>query len=259
VCLIALGWRAHPDYPLVVVANRDEFFERPTQAAHWWQDGPELLAGRDLSAGGTWLGVTRDGRFAALTNYRDPSRVSATARSRGRLVLDALIDGNARAAAEAAHSQRSEFNGFNLLVADREALYVVESESGRIHAVDAGIHALSNHLLDTPWPKVERARRQLGVALSAPLDLDALPGLLRDDRPAPDATLPNTGVSLAWERLLSSCFIRAPGYGTRSTTTIAIHRHGECHFIEQTWDETGREAGRVAQRFMINEASAPAA
>lgn len=251
MCLIALGWQAHPDFPLVVVANRDEFFERPTEAAHWWPDRPGLLAGRDQSAGGTWLGITRDGHFAALTNYRDPLKVRDDAQSRGALVVDALAYRDAQQAAEQIHARRADFNPFNLLVADRSRIFVVESESNRQHELEPGIHALSNHLLNSPWPKVEQARHRLGQALAGALDMDALAALLRDDRPAPDAALPSTGVSLTWERLLSSAFIRAPGYGTRSTTTITIDRQGECRFIEQTWDTTGQEARRQTHRFTI--------
>jgi len=258
VCLIALAWQAHPDYPLVVVANRDEFFERPTEQAHWWPDRP-LLAGRDQSAGGTWLGITRHGHFSALTNYRDPGKIRDGAQSRGALVVDALARGDARQAAEEIHTRSSRFNPFNLLVADRSRLYVVESETNRVVELAPGIHALSNHVMNTPWPKVERARAGLKEALTKPLDLDALAGILRDDRPAPDAVLPSTGVSLEWERLLSSSFIRAPGYGTRSTTTIAIHRDGQCRFMEQTWDATGQESARRTEDFTITtDASAGA-
>jgi uncharacterized protein with NRDE domain len=259
MCLIALAWQAHPDYPLVVVANRDEYFERPTEAAHWWPERPDLLAGRDRQAGGTWLGLRRDGRFAALTNYRDPQRQRADADSRGALVLDALEPAQAEAAARQVHAARARFNPFNLLVADRQGLWVVESESGRCSPLPAGVHALSNHLLDTPWPKVRRARERLQAALCADDVAESVAGLLRDDRPAPDAELPDTGIALAWERLLSSSFIRAPGYGTRSTTTVLVHRDGGCRFIEQTWDDTGHERSRVDERFALSAASATAA
>lgn len=259
MCLIALAWQAHPDFPLVVVANRDEFFDRPTEPAHWWSDPPHLLAGRDQNAGGTWLGLTRDGHFAALTNYRDPGKVRNGAQSRGALVVDALAWRNAGRAAEDAHARSDVYNPFNLLVADRSSLYVVESEAGRPRELEPGVHALSNHLLNTPWPKVEQARNRLTRSLTDTLDMDALAGILRDDRPAPDAALPRTGVSLAWERLLSSSFIRAPGYGTRSTTTIAIHRDGRCRFMEQTWDTAGQESSRRAEDFRITtDASADA-
>ena len=246
MCLIAVAWQQHPDFPLVVAANRDEFFARPAAPAIWWPDEPDILAGRDLSAGGTWLGVSRSGRFAALTNYRDPANNRADARTRGELVLDALRSHTrADAFGAAVHARRADYNPFNLLIHDGDALAIVESAAGSARTLPPGIHALSNHLLDTPWPKVRHARQALEAALDTLPDPAGLLAALRDDRPAPDAELPSTGISHEWERLLSSCFIRAPGYGTRCTTAVLMGRDGQCHFVEQRWSEAGTPAGRT--------------
>lgn len=250
MCLILVAWQAHPDYPLVVAANRDEFFARPAAPAAWWQDAPDVFAGRDLEAGGTWLGLTRMGRFAGLTNFRDPGRNRAATPSRGALVADFLGSGECTAEALARLQREGpRYNAFNLFVSDGDTLGIYESESGNAHLLEPGVHALSNHLLDTPWPKVRAGKARLFRALQALPDDTPLIELLRDDRPAPDAELPRTGVSLAWERMLSSAFIRAPGYGTRCSTVVRRDRHGWTHIQESTWDDTGRESGRVVESF----------
>ncbi|TXG96579.1 MAG: NRDE family protein, partial [Zoogloea sp.] len=208
MCLILLAWRAHPDYPLVVAANRDEFFARPAAEAGWWQDRPGVFAGRDREAGGTWLGLSRSGRFAGLTNFRDPARQRPDAPSRGALVADFLAGEESTDAALARLTQEGpRYNGFNLLLSDGDSLGIYESESGSARHLEPGLYALSNHLLDTPWPKVLAGKSRLARALRALPDDTPLAELLRDDRPAADAELPRTGVSLAWERMLSSAFI----------------------------------------------------
>ena len=166
MCLILVAWQAHPDYPLVVAANRDEFFARPAAPAGWWQDAPDVFAGRDLEAGGTWLGLTRAGRFAGLTNFRDPGRNRVGTPSRGALVADFL--GSTESSAEAlARLQREgpRYNAFNLFVSDGDTLGIYESESGAARLLEPGVHALSNHLLDTPWPKVRAGKARLFRAL----------------------------------------------------------------------------------------------
>lgn len=254
MCLILVAWRAHPDYPLVVAANRDEFFARPAAAAAWWA-GDAIFAGRDLEAGGTWLGFGRSGRFAGLTNFRDPARMRSGTPSRGALVADFLAGNESTATALARLKDEGQrYNAFNILVSDGETLGIYESESGAAHLLEPGVHALSNHLLDTPWPKVKAGKSRLSRALAALPDDTPLRELLRDDRPAPDAELPRTGVSLAWERMLSSAFIRAPGYGTRCSTVITRDRHGWARFTESTWNEVGTETGRVVEDFQIARA-----
>lgn len=255
MCLILVAWRVHPDYPLVVAANRDEFFARPAAEAAWWKDAKNVFAGRDLEAGGTWLGLGRDGRFAGLTNFRDPPRNRNDAPSRGALVADFLTGNESTAAALARlQAQGPRYNAFNLFVSDGDSLGIYESASGSARILEPGIYALSNHLLDTPWPKVTAGKSRLARALRALPDDTPLRELLRDDRPAPDAALPRTGVSLAWERMLSSAFIRAPGYGTRCSTVITRDRYGWMHVTESTWSDVGLEAGRVVERFQVDRA-----
>ena len=255
MCLILVAWRAHPDYPLVVAANRDEFFARPAAEAGWWPDAPSVFAGRDLEAGGTWLGLGRDGRFAGLTNFRDPLRNRDGTPSRGALVADFLRGRESTAEALARlQFEGPRYNAFNLLVSDGDSLGIYESASGSARLLEPGLHALSNHLLDTPWPKVTAGKSRLARALRALPDDTPLCELLRDDRPAPDAELPRTGVSLAWERMLSSAFIRAPGYGTRCSTVVTRDRHGWTHVTESSWDAVGVETGRVVERFQVNRA-----
>ena len=249
MCLIALVWQQHADYPLVVVANRDEFFERPTADATWWTDQP-LLAGRDLRGGGTWLGVSRSGRFAALTNYRDPAQMREDARSRGDLVVNCLAsDASAETLAAEVVAARAQYNPFNLLIHDGATLAMVESHSGRHARLDAGVHTISNGPVDAPWPKAMAAAADLARAMQGSPDPDALIAQMHDDRPAPDAQLPQTGVPLEWERMLSSRFIRAPGYGTRCTTVLRYHASGCVDFIEARWDALGRPTGRTEERF----------
>lgn len=246
MCLIVFAWQAHAGFPLVVAANRDEFFDRPSAAARWWDDGSQRLAGRDLRAGGTWMGVSRSGRFAALTNYRDPSERKPDAPSRGALVANFLIDTTAPAEYLAAlASSAPRYNGFNLLAAqigardERDAVQVISNrdQSGP-RIVVPGIHALSNALLDTPWPKVERARAGLQALLTEPHrtadELTAgLVDLLADRTTAHDNELPNTGLSIARERALSSIFIRTPGYGTRASTVLIVDSGGRVTFTER--------------------------
>lgn len=249
MCLILLAWHAHPEYPLVLAANRDEFFARPTAPAAWWQ-APAMLAGRDLAAGGTWLGVTRDGRIAALTNYRDPTSQRADAPSRGTLV-PAVLTGGAPVHARLSelHRTAARYNGFNVLFSDSTQLASYESVPDRSRMLGSGVYGLSNHLLDTPWPKVVTAKAALGSALAQLPEDQGLLALLRDEARPDDSRLPRTGVSLSWERLLSSAFIRAPGYGTRSSTIVVMDRGGQVRFREWTWNEQGELAGEVDYQF----------
>jgi uncharacterized protein with NRDE domain len=250
MCLVLVVWRMHPSYPCVVAANRDEFHARPTARAGWWPDHPAILAGRDLQAGGTWLGVTRTGRFAALTNYRDPERLRTATPSRGALVTS-MLESGASVAEGLAYlgGVGGDYNGFNLIFSDGERLGIYESVRGSGRELGPGIYGLSNHLLDTPWPKIQKAKSRLEAALSDMSDTAPLLALLRDDRPAPDAQLPQTGVSLEWERLLSSAFVRAPDYGTRCSTIIRIESGGRAYFEEWSWSPGGSDIGRVSMQF----------
>jgi uncharacterized protein with NRDE domain len=242
----------HPLYPCVVAANRDEFHARPTAAADWWPDHPQILAGRDLQAGGTWLGLTRGGRFAALTNYRDPEQRRADAPSRGALVTS-LLDSGASVAESLGrlHAVGANYNGFNVIFCDGERLGIYESVRGSGRELEPGIYGLSNHLLDTPWPKVRNAKSRLEASLGEMPDTAPLLALLRDDRPAPDEELPRTGVSLEWERLLSSAFVRARDYGTRCSTIIRIDAGGRAYFDEWSWNSAGADDGSMSREFQL--------
>ena len=244
MCLIAFAWHAHAEYPLIVAANRDEFFARPTASADWWDDR-QRVSGRDLRAGGTWLGASRNGRFAALTNFRDPASQRIDAPSRGALVGD-VLDGE-RSLVEALEHvslEASRYNGFNLLAAQWHrdascaAAWMLSSRGDRrSQTIEAGVHALSNASLDTPWPKVERAKDAMRDAMQGAIDLDDLCAklfaLLADQEIARDDTLPRTGVALDVERALSAAFIRMQDYGTRSSTLYVVDREGNALFIER--------------------------
>jgi uncharacterized protein with NRDE domain len=257
MCLVLIAWRADPDYPCVVAANRDEFHARPTARAEWWQDRPRILAGRDLEAGGTWLGLTRLGRFAALTNYRDPELRRAAAPgvavpSRGLLVTSLLeSDGSVADGLTYLREVGANYNPFNVIFSDGRRLGIYESVLGRGRELGPGIYGLSNHLLDTPWPKVQSAKSRLEAALLGLTDTAPLLALLRDDQPASDEQLPQTGVGLEWERLLSSAFVRAPDYGTRSSTIIRIDARGRAYFDEWSWDSVGADIGRTRLQFEL--------
>lgn len=254
MCLILAAWQAHPEYSLVVAANRDEFFARPAAPAGFWAEAPDILAGRDLEAGGTWLGITRQGRFAALTNYRDPSRNKPGAPSRGLLVsgflrgTQSLPDFVRELEADA-----GRYNGFNLLLGDRDRLWCFSNCGEGERELTPGVYGLSNHLLDTPWPKVARGKSALADAMNALPDEEPLFSLLRDDRIAPDEALPRTGVSLEWERLLSAAFVRSPAYGTRSSTVVLLDRTGTFRFTEQTYLSDAGADNRSEFCFRISE------
>ncbi|HTY98714.1 MAG TPA: NRDE family protein [Rhodocyclaceae bacterium] len=257
MCIILVAWRTHRTYPLVVAANRDEFFSRPTAAAAFWPEQPKILAGRDLGAGGTWLGLTRNGRFAALTNYRDPAGFRPDRPSRGQLVADFLAgDEGPEAWLRQAAARAGEFNGYNLLAGDRHTLAWFSNVTGQSRLLSPGIYGLSNDLLDTPWPKVAAAKSALSSALASLPEDGQLFDLLRDDTIHPDEALPRTGVSLEWERLLSAAFVRANGYGTRNSTVLTVDAQGIATFDEQTWLEGGTPGARRRFRFRL-EGNAP--
>lgn len=250
MCLILVAWRTHPEYPCIIAANRDELFERPSVAAHWWSGEPDILGGRDLDAGGTWLGMTRAGRFAALTNYRGPQGGRVGAPSRGLLVGEMLRSrGTVETDIEHLHREGGRYNAFNLMFSDGDRLGVYESMCGAGRLLGPGIYGLSNHLLDTPWPKVRDGKTRLQAALGDLEDTTPMLELLRDDRPANDTELPRTGVDLGWERLLSSAFVRGPRYGTRCSTVIRMRRSGAVSFDEWTWNSSGGLIGKSSFEF----------
>ena len=253
MCLALIAFGAHPRYRVVIAANRDEFHARPAAPAAWWDEG--FLAGRDLKEGGTWLGIDRRGRFALLTNVREPSRHDPGAPSRGVLVPRLLGDDAAPSATlPALVAAGRRHNGFNLVAGDASELHWGSNRAASTATLPPGIYGVSNHLLDTPWPKVERARtafaRWCGDAGHAD-DLAPLFALLRDTERAPDEALPATGVTLEWERMLSAPFIASPAYGTRCSTVVTIDQDGRVHLVERNFDPAGNAAGDVEFRFAV--------
>ena len=252
MCLILVAWRVHPKFPCVVAANRDEYFGRPTAEADWWPEPGGILAGRDLQAGGTWLGVTRGGRFAALTNFRDPSVALVDAPSRGALVTGFLEAGWPTGEGLKEIARRgARCNPFNVLCSDGKELGVYESTTATGRVLGPGVYALSNHLLDTPWPKVTQAKSRLAEALDDLPQSAAMLDLLRDTEPAVDEELPRTGVSLELERMLSSAFVRGEAYGTRCSTIVTTDVGGATTFAEWSWDQTGALAGMTRYHFQV--------
>lgn len=254
MCTLLFALGARPDARLIVAANRDEFRGRPSAPLHAWEDAP-VIAGRDLRGGGTWMGVGRRGRWAALTNTREPGRARPGARSRGELVTEALTAaGDLEAILQRIAARAGEYDGFNLVAWDGRRLWWLSSFAGAVtlQEVAAGVHGLSNHLLDTPWPKVQVGRDRL-AALAArppPPEPDDLLGLLADRRGFADERLPDTGVGLERERELAPLLIDTPLYGTRSSTAMIVDRRGHVRLAELTLvaDDRGgpsRVAGRV--------------
>lgn len=240
MCLLLLAYETHPRYRLVVAANRDEWYARPAEPAHRWGDPRGIVAGVDRQAGGTWLGVTASGRFAALTNYRDPREMraaSADEPSRGALVRGFLESDESPAAhLTAASAAGPRYRGYNLVASDGRSLAYTSNRAEGPRRIEPGIHGLSNHLLDTPWPKVTRGAAALAALLdpSREADVEAIFAMMRDETIAPDAALPDTGVGLELERQLSPMFIRMPAYGTRCTTVVLVERSGRITFAERT-------------------------
>jgi uncharacterized protein with NRDE domain len=243
MCLLLLAHKVHPEYPLILLVNRDEFYSRPTAPLAFWSEAPDLLAGRDLEAGGTWLGIDRRGYLAAITNYREPRQDRNTSRSRGLLVRDFLTGGhNPADFMDQLVETAASYRGFNLLAGDvsdpaEVSLHYFSNRGCDPMQVMPGVHGLSNHLLDTPWPKVRKGKAALATLLRAGGELspDNLFDLMGDVTRPPDAELPDTGVGLELERLLSTAFISSARYGTRSTSLLTVRITGEVSFGERTY------------------------
>jgi len=251
LCLIAFAFDPDAENPLIVAANRDEFHQRPARPIHWWNEAPDVLAGRDMAAAGSWMGVTRSGRFAAVTNVRIPDAPPGK-RSRGALVADFLKDDrDPEAWCRKVFGSREDYGPFNLLVGDLQGLWYAGSHAPPPRALEPGIHCLSNHLLNTPWPKVERARRAMAGILDVGLTGRALDQgllqMLRDDRAAPDDSLPDTGMGLERERMLSPVFIVSGEYGTRCSTVLALG--ARVRMTERRFDRDGARSGEVSWEF----------
>ncbi|HEV2111893.1 MAG TPA: NRDE family protein [Gammaproteobacteria bacterium] len=241
MCLLVFAWQTDPDHPLIFAGNRDERHARAALAAQLWKDAPEVLGGRDLEAGGTWLGVTLGGRFAVVTNYREGLEPPKAARSRGTLTSDFLTGGMGPGDyLEAVRRHAAEYGAFSLLVGDRRELHYFSNRSDRCGPVAPGIHGLSNHLLDTPWPKVRLSKARLAALLEqATPTSGTLFRLLADRSPAPDDELPDTGIGRDLERRVSAPFVVNPIYGTRCSTVIHLQREGGLRFAERRFTPAG--------------------
>jgi uncharacterized protein with NRDE domain len=240
MCLIFFSLRNHPTYKLVVAANRDEFYSRRTAAAEFWPDQPDVLAGRDLEAGGTWMGISKTGRISLITNYRDPKNIDPHAPSRGQLVSD-FLEGkeSPKEYLERISQNGKRYNGYNLIVGNIDDLWYYSNYRDGVGEISQGLHGLSNHLLETPWPKVVRGKKKMDDLLRLPIiHPDQLFDLLFDDSIASDENLPDTGIGLERERALSSMFIKSPGYGTRCSTVVLIDKKNNALFSERVFDLT---------------------
>lgn len=254
MCLIVFANNCHPVYRLILGANRDEFRDRPADPAGFWSDAPHILAGRDKQAGGTWLGVTTDGKLAAITNYRDPRQQVINPPSRGKLVAGFLQDTLVTPAEFQGILNRDGqvYDGFNLLYGTSNELHYFTNRGGSSGPITPGIHGLSNHLLDTRWPKVAVAKSRLEALLQhTNVDPEQIFEALSDPTPFADGLLPDTGVGPERERLLSPIFIEDDAYGTRSTTVVLIDRSGQVTFIERIFDRSHMTSSTQCYRFKI--------
>lgn len=263
MCLILFAWNPSAANRLVVAANRDEFFQRPTKPAHFW-DGDDVLAGKDLEQQGTWLGVTRAGRFAAVTNYRELDGNQYPC-SRGELTTDFLqASDTPEDYLQQLQEVKEQYAGFNVLVGDTTSLYYFSNRSGRSpELLEPGVYGLSNHLLNTEWPKVNVGVAGLRGAIeqatnNKPLEWDGIGGieqvlleLLQNDTQANDGILPDTGVGIAVERMLSPLFIKSPGYGTRASTLLRVTGEGDVMFLEQNYDVSGEHTDRARYSWQL--------
>lgn len=262
MCLLVIAWKSHPRYRLILAGNRDEFHERPSAPLNWWQDDARILAPRDLKAMGTWLGVARSGRFGVVTNFRDLQAPAEYAPSRGSLVPRFLTGATSpKEFLDDLRGAAPRYSGFNLLVGGPRALYYFSNRANEAgdklpQSLKPGVYGLSSHLLDTPWPKVERTRAAFTILLKQPdIDADALFKMLGDRTPAADDVLPHTGLPLEWERLVSAPFIVNERYGTRSSYVLLVERNGRTMLHERRFDPDGIQSG--VSRFEFKSADIP--
>jgi uncharacterized protein with NRDE domain len=239
MCLITFAYKKHPKYELILAGNRDEFYGRPARPAQFWTDEghPDILAGKDLEAGGTWLGIHKDGRWGALTNYRDPTIVKKDPPSRGELVINYLTsDNSAIEYLQHLSSSAQDYNGFNLLLWDSGHFYHFSNQSKRMTAIEPGVHGISNALLDTSWPKLNTANKKMEDLISSEeINKVELFELLMDRSKAEDENLPVTGIPRDLEKAISPIFIKTENYGTRCSTVLLIDKNGNVDFTEHTF------------------------
>jgi len=245
MCLIFIAYKYHPDYPLIIAANRDEFYARPAEPLGFLGKYPDVAAGIDKQAGGTWLGITRSGRFAAITNFRDMGRMIAGAPSRGELVLD-YLSGNKQPEEYLSDvaDKGDRYNGFNLIAGDASGIFYYSNMEGKVRSLNKGLYGLSNHVLDTAWPKVEKGKKRLEALFEkdAVLNREDIFSVLRDSGRPLDTELPDTGVGLEWERMLAPMFIRTDIYGTRNSSVLLMDGSGHVMFAERTFEPDKSQA-----------------
>ncbi len=243
MCLILFAYKARPGKRLILAANRDEFFSRPTASMHFWHSHPLILAGRDLRERGTWLGINKNKKFAALTNYRDPSLIKKNPPSRGQIIKDYLTSNeNAADFLNELQKRADHFNGFNILLADQKSLFWFSNKGGNPEKLTPGIYGISNHLLNTPWPKIKKGKQALKkiVLQKKHLSTDDLFHLLDSKEVPDDSELPHTGVGIEWERILAPIFISSPEYGTRSSSVMIMNENGHSLISERSFNEKGQ-------------------
>lgn len=254
MCLIAFNYGQHPDYRLILATNRDEFYGRPGRPATFWKEEghPEMLGGKDLEAGGTWMACHTDGRWACVTNYRDPSIQKNDPPTRGALIPNFLQNNiNARDYLNELKPKAGAYMGFNLLLGDKDEILHFSNQEMSINIIEPGLHGLSNALLNTPWPKLIRTRDRLKILTEAESpDKESLFDLLLDRQPAVDENLPDTGIPYEWEKAVSSPFIITEEYGTRCSTLLLIRKDGQIEFSERRY-KPGTTERESEQHFMI--------
>ncbi len=259
MCLIVFAYQVHPDYPLIVLANRDEFYQRPTRAAQFWPETPTILAGKDLQSGGTWLGVSKAGRFAAVTNFREKKTNNSLFKSRGEIPINFLSSEiSSEQYCQNLVDQSEQYDGYNALLFDGKKLCyasnkITNYKTEKHQMIKPGVYGISNHLFDTPWPKVLRSKKALQKQLTQPVDIKKLFTILADDTKAQDHELPDTGIGFEFEQLLSSCFIKSPQYGTRSSTIILYNKEKQIQFYERCFGVEGIFSGEKTYEFIIEK------
>ena len=255
MCLVVFANKVHKDYKFIFAANRDEFYNRPTEQAEFWNNYPDLLAGKDLQAGGTWMGITKQGRFAAITNFRDLRNFKENAPSRGKLTLDFLVnDIEPKGYYKSLKPDLTNYNGFNLLLGNVDEFYYFSNKKDGLIKLESGIYGLSNALLDTPWPKVEKSKLYLKkIIQQTEIHPWEVLNILSDTILAKDEELPYTGVGLELERLLSPVFTKMEKYGTRCSTIVMVDKNNNVKFVEKSYFANAGTFSTKEYKFTINK------